>query len=414
MTTQTATTSESTHAASTALPVMCVGGSPSSGSTLLADLLDSTPGLMCPPELYVLCVESAYCFDDAFRATARARQPFGVHAQYVDPVRFFNDKYAEHTGVTSAVLDDLLTNARDLREFMFGLAAQVGKHRSISPAGFVEKTPINVNCAPMFCHMFPEGVFVHIVRDGRDVCASLVRRGFTLYEAALIWMSQVHAGRLAAVAENAVEVRYEDLLERPFEIAADLGARVGTSVDPDDIQARLLDNTYRAGLPRIASWQVPEFSTEVRRAHTYKDRLSAKNIAWLESLALVQVGPNGMSHVIARFGDLLRQYNYVPDNESYDITLPLDRLLQCHGEFLRKSRNVTSWTDRALVMSSRASDWSATSSPVSVLAQSPRLPDTLRQAATVGEGQFAAETLQLLSFQIEAEQRENASDAPAT
>ena len=68
--------------------------------------------------------------------------------------------------------------------------------------------------------LFPEAVFIHLVRDGRDVACSFLELGWadSIEEAALHWRRRVTAGRRAGhklPAGRYVEMRYEDLVEQP-------------------------------------------------------------------------------------------------------------------------------------------------------------------------------------------------------
>lgn len=83
-----------------------------------------------------------------------------------------------------------------------------------------DKTPAYVHHLPELARMFPTAVFVHIVRDGRDVAQSLVQAGWhaTIREAAERWRSSVSAARRAGTTMSAgryVEISFEDLVEAP-------------------------------------------------------------------------------------------------------------------------------------------------------------------------------------------------------
>ena len=84
-----------------------------------------------------------------------------------------------------------------------------------------DKTPAYVLRIPYVSEMFPESRFVHLIRDARDVAASLTQVHFgpdSIVEAAFFWMSHVEAGRHAGSTlgpDRYLEVKYEDLASRP-------------------------------------------------------------------------------------------------------------------------------------------------------------------------------------------------------
>jgi hypothetical protein len=134
----------------------------------------------------------------------------------------------------------------------------------------VEHTPENAFVAEALALSFPEARFVHPVRDGRDVAASLLERGWLSADragaddagapfgpaarfwvepdrrdefaaasdarrAAWAWRRYVEAAQ--AVPERTIEVRYESLVEQPAETARAVAGFLGA--DPAALEQRL-------------------------------------------------------------------------------------------------------------------------------------------------------------------------------
>ena len=106
---------------------------------------------------------------------------------------------------------------------------------------------------------FPNALFVHIIRDGRDIALSLKKMGgFTPLpwdrnRIRTAWWRPpstgsgwcVEAAPLAAsFPADYVEIRYEDLITSPRETLGKLGSFIGHDLDYDRIQ--------RAGLGRLS------------------------------------------------------------------------------------------------------------------------------------------------------------------
>ncbi len=338
------------------LPLICIGGSPSSGTTLLADLMDSVPGVVCPPEMHLFCVEGAYGYDGRFRTRAVARKAMRNRGIYSAPSRFFNWKYRATGGVGKDRLLSAMGTASGLRGFVEWYARKHAAWRGMEPsslAAFAEKTPLNVNWAEDFCEAFPAtalggpvagpGLFVHVVRDGRAVAASLARRGYPLYEAAMIWLHQVDAGRRAAERfAHCVEVRYEDLLDDPYEITAGLVARVGLNVGASAVKAGMRANPFRASLPRVETWHVSQWAHGIQHPPHYSTQLTHRNIHWLEGAELLRVTDQGRPGLepVARFREMLRHYRYehISEPEPPDQA-DSSRTAACYAAYLAKSRN---------------------------------------------------------------------------
>lgn len=85
----------------------------------------------------------------------------------------------------------------------------------------LEKEPGHTVYSALLLRHFPEARFVHVIRDGRDVAASLLRASSgwggtwataTVERAAWIWRTNVeHGRRTSLLTPNYVEVRYETL-----------------------------------------------------------------------------------------------------------------------------------------------------------------------------------------------------------
>ena len=97
------------------LGVVAIGCAPSSGSTLLADLLDSVPGVSCGPELNILCIPAAYPFDADFRRRAVGRESFAVGTAATRHSRFFNTRHLAETGLSIRTLDRMIEEAEKIQ-----------------------------------------------------------------------------------------------------------------------------------------------------------------------------------------------------------------------------------------------------------------------------------------------------------
>lgn len=155
----------------------------------------------------------------------------------------------------------------------------------------------------------PNALFVHIIRDGRDIALSLKKMGgFTplpwdrspkdsLVATLLYWEWMVHQGRAhgAKFASDYLEIHYEDLITNPQETLGKLGEFIDHDLDYDRIQD--------AGLGRLSE------TNSSFREEGAKERLNPLG-RWRERLSHGEVGA-----IEATVGDCLEQ-------NGYELSLP--------------------------------------------------------------------------------------------
>jgi hypothetical protein len=113
-----------------------------------------------------------------------------------------------------------------------------------SATWYVEKTPAHVFRLAEMNRVYPDAVYVHIVRDGRDVARSLAEMdggADAVADGARHWAAAVRAVRRAAPSLARLrEVSYEALVAYPVSGVSDVLAWAGLPVD-DDVRRALAE-----------------------------------------------------------------------------------------------------------------------------------------------------------------------------
>lgn len=98
----------------------------------------------------------------------------------------------------------------------------------------------NFGCLDTIAALFPETHFIHIMRDGRDVVSSLMRKGWADFDLAhKIWTRCVDIGCSFGRRQprnRYFEVRYEDLIRDDVGVARELFDFLGIEIHPDVVK----------------------------------------------------------------------------------------------------------------------------------------------------------------------------------
>jgi hypothetical protein len=212
-------------------PIM-IGGCGSSGTTLLAHLLNAHPSVFCGPELYLLNKRILYKDERAFSELQYRLHEFRNNCERLPTSSVLDldvrpSSTCVHPRSCSTVflrdiqkydldeerLSDIAARSMSFRELVDAIFQtvlhRVGKNR------WAEKTPTNCYCIGEFLTLYPNGRYIHMIRDGRDVVLSLLKRGSSPEAAVRRWIHDTaisfsHKGR-----DRYYELKYEDLVGNP-------------------------------------------------------------------------------------------------------------------------------------------------------------------------------------------------------
>ncbi len=189
--------------------------------------------------------------------------------------------------LSNRILDECQTGGDFIRVVMDSVAQQqnVGRWAVYDPDNVLHSERVKKD--------IPNALFVHIIRDGRDIALSLKKMGGfaplpwdrretnSLVATALYWEWMVRHGRAAGrrFPADYIEIRYEDLITNPRETLGKLGGFIDHDLDYDQIQ--------RAALGRVSetnsSFREEGGGTaEIHPLGRWKERLSAESVAAIE------------------------------------------------------------------------------------------------------------------------------------
>ncbi len=296
-------------------PILIVG-SPRSGTTLLASLLNAHPQIAIPPEEDLIL--SLYPqFGKQNPADRKVVRQFGEALFQSPTFRYFN-----------LPKEDLLRQleAREYAGFA-DLAAEVYRiyARSISPGKtrWGAKEPYFAKHLKLLHGLYPDFKVIHIIRDGRDVLLSMrdrEKKGPSNFAtgagmAALQWEAIVRRGcrdgrRLGP--DRYSEVRYEDLVADPQPSMERLCEFVGVPFTTEMISGyygNVVDKQLLR-LDNLDNYLLKEITTN--RSQRWRKELTEDDLRTYESIA----------------GALLKEFGYELANEKLPVTAAI-RGLTC-------------------------------------------------------------------------------------
>lgn len=184
-----------------------------SGTTLLSSILNRHPDLCVTPETHFFRLVAAY--PGGNRGFAHD-WPSSLQTiiEQMDPTPDWNPS-------AKGLLQTLNSNAPEqfpgLKTLFLALGGQIADQRN-KPL-WLEKTPPHIDQLPLIRSLFPNAPVIHLVRDGRDVAASLARMHWTHgteISYLLRWQEKVTISRLEVESNpHSIAIRYEDLASDP-------------------------------------------------------------------------------------------------------------------------------------------------------------------------------------------------------
>ncbi|MGI9009121.1 MAG: sulfotransferase family protein [Streptosporangiaceae bacterium] len=255
-------------------------GCPRSGTTLLQLMLHAHPRIAMPPEtrFVITAYERRNSFGD-LRSEASRRALAGSIVG--DPGTLFGDLGLDAGEVAGEIAQGPPTLGSAIGIVFRAYARRFGKPR------WGDKRPGYYQYVPALARMFPDAQFVHLIRDGRDCVASLLRMPWfhqDIDAAVCTWIEAIDSGRRAARSLPAgayYELRYEDLVADPAGQLGPLCAFLGEDYDP------VMTEPHKVSGDTLPERQVWHSATraEVKAAPsgTWQERLEPGQIALCET-----------------------------------------------------------------------------------------------------------------------------------
>ncbi len=296
---------------------MFILGCPRSGTTLLYDMLLSAGGFAVYPvesNIYNLLLPR---FGDLSVLKHRRKL-----------MNFWlGSSLSQIPGLNAAELEaKILAECKRNQDFLPILMGEIARQQGVER--WAEKTPEHLLHIPTIKEAVPEALFIHIIRDGRDVAFSLAKKRWvprlvpwSEREGLLItgifweWIVEKGRGHGALLGSDYVEVHYEDLLQQPRETLSRLGEFIEHDLDYDRVRSVAIGSVRKPDSSFQEEFDAGAFDPVGR----WKKNLERRNLARLEAL----------------IGDTLTEFGYslVSQGVSVRDVGNLGRLKKCYRAY---------------------------------------------------------------------------------
>jgi Sulfotransferase family len=261
------------------MPVFVIG-SPRSGTTLLYDMLMSAGGF------------AIYLGESSIFNVVAPR--FGNLAVRKNREQMWNawlgSRLFRASGIDPGFIQSkICENCQNAGDFIRAIMEEVARNQNA--LRWAGNTPEETLYLPLIKRTIPDALFVHVIRDGRDVALSLSRRRYikpfpwrereTAIGAAIYWEWILKKGRRVGktLGSDYSEIRFEQLVSDPRSTLRNLSSFLDHELDYDRIQRTALGSVSKPNT---------SFKTQSRQefnpVERWKKDLTGKELATIEEL----------------------------------------------------------------------------------------------------------------------------------
>jgi hypothetical protein len=249
-------------------PIFIVGA-PRSGTTLLRNILNRHPCL-------AICGETQF-----YHWIYARRHAFGDLSQLVHRRRvvdaYLSTVCAQRLGADLSILNDkLLRQAVSYPAFFAAILEWYAESQRKKRCG--EKTPQHARLTETLCEWFPGARILHLVRDPRDVVASLQRKPWASHSAvrnAQVWLGLNQAALRSNHRPDYLQIKYEQLVTQPERDLQRICGFLGEDYSPAMLEADQTtkqNHTLRMHQQRVSQ----------ERVDKWREQLTADQVAQVE------------------------------------------------------------------------------------------------------------------------------------
>ena len=233
-----------------------IGGSPSTGSSLLRRMLNRHTEIFCGSETSLFAKTELFTDWEEYKVRLFRPSHFGLsNAGWHNFIGLEIDK---EYGWSRKEVRQLIKNHFEFPDFVASFYSPILKRNNKSI--WAEKTPSNAFTLEVFLKTFEEGKIIHTARHPLDIIASLVNRGKSVYDATALCLLNMSKALLSESDPRYILIKYEDLVQQPAETLMTLSG----FLDVEYEEGMLEPESIKSGITQMKGWK----SDETQKAST--------------------------------------------------------------------------------------------------------------------------------------------------
>ena len=280
-----------------------IGGCERSGTTFLADIIGKLDNALVVPESQFIAevLNRRAEFSSVGEVKNHLKTSFRFMVWGVD--------------ITSLEIEDELTCSLDNLRTLFSQVVYAYS-QIVGATNFdvwIDHTPSNTWYSSSLLGLYPDARFIHLVRDGRAVCNSVLELDWgpnTAIEAATWWSSRLSSGFLSEVylGNRCIRVYYEAVIEKTDSSIDQLLSFLNMTNHARDTQSGFIVPSYTSNQHKLVGAK-PQTS----RVDAWRREMSPTNIASFEKYTFDMLSMLGYEKVGLRIvgKSLLFEYCFI-------------------------------------------------------------------------------------------------------
>lgn len=318
-----------------------IGGSGSTGSSLLKNILNRHPNIYSGTESALFSKRQLYNDWPKGRKKLFTKKWLGLknHGWHMlTGVQLLECEYH----LSKKDIQTLALKCNSFQDFSDQLFVNASGRKDVFT--WIDKTPSNAACFKLFLDGFEDSKVIHITRNPLDTIASLISRGYNIYYATCIYLLNTASALNCMEDPNYHLVKYEELIENPKQTLQNVCAFLDLPFYDNILRSKgeIVPNSQLSG------WQYDETGDigqkSIGRYYALEEKLQQEILSSIDQIKISARGQVFYNTSISTISDIVRllQYSKLP-KAKIDVNLSKNKFYDHLRRLITLNKTGTSY-----------------------------------------------------------------------